>query len=150
MDLSNTKGDRLLGIVVLLGAAGYAASALTLPVGFMTDPVGSKTFPLIVAGTSGICGLVLLLRPDPDPDFPDPRTWAALAISVAVLVAYAYALKPLGFLLPTTLAAGILSYQIDPKPRFAVLAGLGLAIGLFVLFRFGLGLNLQPLPRGLA
>ena len=31
------------------------------------------------------------------------------------MIAYAYSLKPFGFLIPTTLAAGILSYLITPR-----------------------------------
>ena len=142
------KGDRIFGAVVVLGSIGYAIAALNLQVGFMTDPVGAKTFPLIVSGVSLVCGLVMLLKPDPDPDVPDGATWGRLALAVATLVAYAYALRPLGFLLPTAVAAAILSYLIEPRPRYAALAGLGLSVGLFVVFRFVLGLGLVAWPRG--
>ena len=71
-----------------------------------------------------------------------------LALSVIVMVAYAYSLKPLGFLIPTAFAAGILSYQINPRAVFAVLAGLGLSIGLFLIFKYALGLGLVPFPKG--
>ena len=62
---------------------------------------------------------------------------------------YAYALKPLGFLMPTAIAAAVLSYQISPKPMPAVLTGLGLSVGLFVIFKYALGLSLFALPRSL-
>ena len=39
-----------------------------------------------------------------------------MAIAVFVLAVYAVMLKPLGFILPTAIAAGILSYQISPAP----------------------------------
>ncbi|SFI55118.1 tripartite tricarboxylate transporter TctB family protein [Jannaschia pohangensis] len=142
------SGDRLFGAVVVLGAGAYAAAALQLQTGFMSDPVGSKTFPLLVAGVSVICGLVMVIRPDDDPEWPTLRTLGALAVAVAVLAAYAYTLKPLGFLIPTAIAAGVLSYQINPRPMFAVLAGLGLSVGLFSLFKFVLGLGLVALPGG--
>ncbi|CTQ32046.1 tripartite tricarboxylate transporter TctB family protein [Jannaschia rubra] len=149
VNLSKGKGDRLFGVVVVLGALAYANAALNLQVGFLTDPVGSKTFPLLVAGVCLICGLVMVLKPDPDPKFPSGATWGLMAVAVLTLVAYAYMLKPLGFLLPTTVAAAILSYLIEPRAKFAALAGIGLSIGLFVLFRFVLGLGLVGLPRGL-
>ncbi|WP_299645849.1 tripartite tricarboxylate transporter TctB family protein [uncultured Jannaschia sp.] len=148
MNVWTGKGDRIFGAVVILGSVAYGVAALNLQVGFMTDPVGAKTFPLIVAGVSLICGLVMVLKPDPDPEIPDGATWMRLAIAVATLVAYAYALRPLGFLVPTTIAAAILSYLIEPRPRYAALAGLGLAVGLFVIFRFVLGLGLLAWPRG--
>ena len=62
---------------------------------------------------------------------------------------YALSLKPFGFLMPTAVAAAILSYQISPRIRPAVLAGLSLSIGLFVIFKYALGLGLTPFPRGL-
>ena len=65
----------------------------------MSDPVGSKTFPLIVAGVAVICGLVFMVfRPDEEPEWPGPDAPSCLniAISVVVMVGYAYALKPLG------------------------------------------------------
>ena len=146
MNLARGRGDRLFGVVVVLGAAAYGVAALNLQVGFLTDPVGSKTFPLIVAAVSLICGLVMILQPDADPDYPAPATWGALAVAVLTLVVYSYALKPLGFLIPTTIAAAILSYLIEPRWRFAVLAGLGLSVGLFISFRYGLQLNLTGYP----
>ena len=139
-------GDRLFGAVVVLGAVAYAAAALQIQAGFMTDPVGSKTFPLIVAGVCAICGLVMVVKPDDAPEWPTLRTLGALVIAVGVLAGYAYALKPLGFLIPTAIAAAVLSYQINPAPKFAVLSGLGLSIGLFVLFKFVLGLGLVAYP----
>lgn len=72
-----------------------------------------------------------------------------LGLALAVLVAYAYAITPLGFLIPTTVAAGILSWQIGGRPLRAAVTGLGLAIGLFVLFRVILGLGLRGLPAGM-
>jgi len=64
-----------------------------------------------------------------------------------VLIGYAYALKPLGFLIPTAITAAILSYQISPRPRAAVLSGLGLSVGLYLLFKYALGLGLVALPK---
>ena len=50
-------------------------------------------------------------------------------------------ITPLGFLLPTAIAAGIISYQISPKAIPAILSGIGLSFGLFVLFKYALGLG---------
>jgi len=58
-------------------------------------------------------------------------------------------LKPGGFLVPTALASGILSFQISGKPKLAVITGVSLSVGLFVLFKFVLGLSLFGLPRWL-
>lgn len=141
------KSDRLFGVVVIISALAYAAGAFQIQTSFMSDPVGSKTFPLILAGVATICGLVMIVRPDAEPDWPNLPTLGNIAISVLVMVGYAYALKPLGFLIPTAICAAILSYQISPRRAPAALTGLGLSIGLFFLFKYALGLGLQPLPK---
>ena len=141
--------DRIFGLVALFVALAYMASATQIQTSFLSDPVGPKAFPILVGGVAALASLVLILRPDPDPDWPALATFGALLVAVIVLVGYAYALKPLGFLLPTALAAGILSYQISPQPRAAVLTGVGLSLGLFAIFKFALGLSLFALPRWL-
>jgi len=142
------KSDRLFGVVVLLGALAYAAGALQIQTSFMSDPVGSKTFPLILAAVAAFCGLVMIVKPDADPDWPGTRTFGSLIVSVAVMVAYAYSIKPLGFMIPTAICAAILSFQISPRTIPAALTGIGLSIGLFLVFKYALGLGLQPFPKG--
>ena len=41
----------------------------------------------------------------------------------------------------TAFAAGIVSYQISPRKLPALFSGVGLSLGLFVLFKFLLGLG---------
>ncbi len=142
------KSDRLFGVVIILGALAYAAGALQIQTSFMSDPVGSKTFPLILATVAGLCGLVMIAKPDADPEWPSIATLGSLLLSVLVMVAYAYTIKPLGFIVPTALCAAILSYQISPRTLPAALTGVGLSFGLFVIFKFALGLGLQPFPKG--
>lgn len=141
--------DRIFGLVATLLAFAFIAGATQVQTSFLSDPVGPKFFPILIGVTGAISGMFMVLRPDPEPDWPVLRTFGALAIAVIVLVAYAFALKPLGFLLPTALAAGLLSYQISPRPRMAALAGIGLSVGLFIVFKFALGLGLVAFPKGL-
>ncbi|WP_413718604.1 tripartite tricarboxylate transporter TctB family protein [Silicimonas sp. MF1-12-2] len=140
--------DRIFGVVVVLGALAYIAGALQTQTSFMADPVGPKTFPIMIGAVAGLCGLFMVFKPDEEPEWPDLRAAFALLISVLVLIGYAYALKPLGFIIPTAIAAAILSYQISPRIGFAALTGPGLAVGLFVLFKFILGLGLVAFPKG--
>ncbi|MDV7143536.1 tripartite tricarboxylate transporter TctB family protein [Tropicimonas sp. TH_r6] len=139
--------DRIFGAVVTLVALAYIASATQIQSGFMSDPVGPRTFPILIGSVAALCGMVIAIRPDPDPEWPELATLGALVASAVVLIGYAYALKPLGFLLPTAIAAGFLSYQIQPKAKAAVLAGVGLSFGLFVVFKFALGLGLVAFPK---
>ncbi len=141
--------DRIFGLVVIGVALAYIAGALQIQSSFLSDPVGSKSFPIIVASLAIVCGLFMIFRPDEEPGWPDAKTLVSLAICLALLVGYAYALKPLGFIIPTMVVASALSYQITPNPRNAVASGVGLALGLFVLFKFVLDLGLVGLPKGL-
>ena len=139
--------DRIFGLVMAIVALAYIASATQIQTSFLSDPVGPKTFPIIIGVVYAISAIFMVLKPDPEPDWPTLRTFGALVIAVAVLVAYAYALKPLGFLMPTAVAAGVLSFQISPKTKTAVLSGLGLSIGLFLIFKYALDLGLVPFPK---
>ena len=141
--------DCIFGAVMTLVALAYIASATQIQTSFMADPVGPRMFPNLIGGVAALCGMILVIRPDPDPEWPELATLGALALSVVVLVGYAYALKPLGFLIPTAIAAAFLSYQIRPRAGHAVLAGVGLSLGLFVIFKFALGLGLVALPKTL-
>ena len=142
------QSDRIFGLVVLMVALAFIASATQIQTSFLSDPVGAKAFPMIIGAVAAICGLFLIIRPDPDPEWPKARTFAALLVAIIVLVAYAFGLKPLGFIIPTAIAASILSYQISPRIGPALLAGTGLSLGLFVLFKFALDLGLVAFPAG--
>ena len=143
------KGDRIFGLVMLALALGYLLNATAIQTSFLSDPVGPRLFPYMVGGVIILCALTMILRPDPDVDWPGGLLLLKLGVALVVLLGYAMLIRPLGFILPTVLAAGILSYQISPRPVPAALSGLGLGIGLFVLFKFILGLGLQGLPRAL-
>lgn len=143
------RTDRIFGAVVVVVALAFIASAYNLPAGNMFDKLGPRAFPIIIGVGMAISAMVMMLRPDEEPDWPAGRTLLSIAFATVVLIGYAYALRPVGFLIPTAIVAAILSYQIRPAPLPAVLTGLGLSAGLFVIFKFGLGLNLTALPRAL-
>ena len=139
--------DRLFGLVAVLVALAYMASATQVQTSFLSDPVGPKAFPTLVGAVAALCGLYMIVRPDDDPDWPPGRTLLALLVCIIVLISYAYALKPLGFLIPTAITAAILSYQISPRALQAILTGIALSVGLFILFKYALGLGLFPFPK---
>ena len=140
--------DRIFGAVVILGSFVYIMAARGIQKPFFSDPLGPQAFPIGVGVVAILCGLVMVFSPDEEPDWPEMRSLLALAGSTILLVAYAYGLKPLGFLLPTAIASAVISYQITPTPVRAVIFGAGISIGLFLLFRYALGLSLFAFPRG--
>ena len=141
------KADRIFGLVLMAVALGYLYSATSIQTSFLSDPVGPRVFPYLIGGFVVIGSAFLIIKPDANADWPGIGTLVQLAIALAVLLGYASAVRPLGFVIPTAIAAGVLSYQINPKPVTAALTGVGLSVGLFVLFKIVLGLSLVGFPR---
>ena len=133
--------DRIFGLIILITAVAYIAAATQIQTNFFSGEFLPKLFPLLIGSVAALAALVLVFRPDPDPDWPAIATWINMAVAVAVLAVYAVLLTPLGFIAPTIVAAAILSYQISGRFGPSALSGLGLALGLFVLFKYALGLG---------
>ncbi|MGI9391807.1 MAG: tripartite tricarboxylate transporter TctB family protein [Boseongicola sp.] len=133
--------DRIFGLITLITAVAYLAAATQIQTNMFSGEFLPKLFPMLIGGVAALCSLTILFKPDPDPDWPASRTWIAMAIAVLVLAIYAVMLTPLGFILPTAFAAGILSYQISSRAGPAVFSGIGLSLGLFILFKYALGLG---------
>jgi putative tricarboxylic transport membrane protein len=141
--------DRITGLIVVVLALAYFASATTLDEPFFADPLGPRAFPILVAFVAAVCGVIMLLKPDTEPEWPKLTTFYHLMFAVIALVLYAFALKPLGFLASTALAGIAVSYLIEANARNAVMAGVALSGGLFLIFKFIFGLSLFALPRWL-
>lgn len=141
--------DRIFGALSALVALAYIAGATQIQSGFMPDPVGSKLFPMMVGGIGFVCAVLIFLKPDESPAWPDVGIFLSILFAVVTLVAYAYALKPLGFILPTAVASAVVSFLIRRNLGTALLTGVGLSVGLFVLFKYALGLGLVAFPKHL-
>ena len=133
--------DRIFGLIILITAVAYIAAATQIQTNMFSGEYLPKLFPVLIGAVAAAASMVLLFKPDPDPDWPPSRTWGNLLVAVFVLALYAVLITPLGFILPTAVAAGILSYQISPNLKMASLAGVGLALLLFVVFKFVLMLG---------
>jgi len=134
-------GDRIFGLITLITAVAYLAAASQIQTNFFSGEFLPKLFPYLIGGVVALCSLIIMFKPDPEPEWPQMRTWFAMAVAVIVLAVYALLLNPLGFIIPTMFTAGVLSYQISPRPVPAMLSGIGLSLGLFVLFKYALGLG---------
>lgn len=140
--------DRIFGVIGLLLAAFYGWQATLIQESFISDPVGPKAFPIIIAIVFALASLVFVLRPDPAPEWPAVGRLFEIAVSVAVLVAYAYALPEVGFVLATAVAAAFLSWRLGAHPLAAVIAGIAISVGIYVVFHLILGLSLARGPWG--
>lgn len=140
--------DRLLGGIMMLVALAFVVGATQIEAGMIFDPLGARMFPIIIGVILGISALFPLLKPDPEPEWPTRRIAGQIVLVLLIMVAYAYTLVPLGFVLSTALASALLSWRLGAKPLFALPVGIGIAVGIYVVFNRLLGLSLAAGPWG--
>lgn len=140
--------DRIFGAVGLALALFYVWAALQIQESFLSDTVGPKTFPIIVASILGLSSLIILLRPDPEPVWPPLSRVAEIAAAVVVMVLYAEFLSTLGFVIATALAAAYLSWRLGSTVVQAVITGVGVSLCIYVVFHLLFGLSLARGPLG--
>lgn len=141
------RSDRIFGLISLAVALAYIASATQIQTSFIMDPLGPKSFPIIIGSILAIAALVPIFNPDADPDWPDRSKLMKITIALIVLLVYALVINDLGFLISTTIAAGLVSYQIKPDAKQSALIGVILAVVLYSVFNMFLGLSLVGLPK---
>jgi len=134
--------DRIFGGIGLVLAIIYAWAAAGIQESFLTDEVGPKVFPWIIAVILGLSSVWFLLKPDPDPEWPSWGRIAEIGLAALVLAIYAEALPVFGFLLPTALASGYLTWRLGSRPLESVVIGVLTALGIYLIFRSLLGLSL--------
>lgn len=140
--------DRSLGVAGLLLAALFAWQTTVIEESFLSDPVGPKGFPFIIAALLAAASLAILLRPDPAPHWPALGRLMEIAVAVAVMVAYGMVLPQIGFVPATFVAAGYFSWRLGARPVEALLAGVAISLGIYLVFHLALGLTLARGPLG--
>lgn len=140
--------DRIFGVFGLLLAIGYVFAALAIEESFLSDAVGPKAFPLIIAAILGLSSLAILLRPDAEPHWPTLGRLAEVAAAVVVMILYAEMLPVAGFVIATAFAAAYLAWRLGSKPVEAIAVGVGTSVGIYVIFHLVLGLSLAKGPFG--
>jgi putative tricarboxylic transport membrane protein len=140
--------DRILGAACLALAAAFVWGASGIETGFIVDPLGPRTFPIIIGSLLAIASAYVLLRPDPEPEWPVRGKALEIVGAVVVLIGYALALEPVGFVIATAVAAALLSWRLGSRPVWAAVSGLGISLGIYVVFHLVLGLSLAKGPLG--
>lgn len=137
--------DRIAGALLLALALAVALQARTFRVAFLTDPLGPRALPLLVAALLAACALVLLRRPGPGSPWPGARGLGRAGGGAAVFALYGLLLEPLGFGAATTAAVAGLGILFGGRPLRTLVAGLVVSGALWLLFVLALGI---PLPLG--
>lgn len=140
--------DRTFGLVCLALSALILWRTSLIQESFIQDPLGPKAFPVVISIVIALAGLAILVKPDAEPHWPRAGRLLEIAVAVAVMIAYAQMLPVAGFVAATAVAAAILSWQLGAKAAHAALAGVAIAIGIYVVFHIILGLSLARGPWG--
>ena len=140
--------DRIFGVVGILLSIGFAFSAFAIQESFLSDAVGPKAFPLIIATILGLSSAVIAFRPDPEPVWPTLGRFVEVVASVVVMLLYAQLLPELGFVFSTAFAASYLSWRLGSSILGSIMTGVGTSVGIYVVFHLILGLSLARGPFG--
>jgi len=140
--------DRLFGGITFLLALAFIAGATQIEAALIFDSLGPSAFPIIIGVLLAISSVYLILRPDPEPDWPAARRVVEILLALVVMLAYTFLLEPLGFVLATALAASLLSWRLGAPLAIAGISGVGIAVGIYVIFHLILGLSLARGPWG--
>jgi putative tricarboxylic transport membrane protein len=137
--------ERVPGLVLIVLGAATGIEATTFDVAFLSDPIGPKALPYLVAVALVVSGIHQTRRPEPGTRWPERPALMRMALASTAFLGYAIALPWLGFLLSTTLVVAALSHLFFAEPRRSVPAAAALAFVLWLLFVWVLAL---PLPVG--
>ena len=140
--------DRIFGVFGLLRAIGFAFAALAIEESFLSDAVGPKAFPIIIAAVLGLSSIVIALRPDAAPEWPTLARLAEIAAAVVMMILYAELLPEVGFVIATFFAAAYLTWRLGSGLLASLATGLGTSLGIYVIFHLVLGLSLARGPLG--
>ncbi|EKF19595.1 tripartite tricarboxylate transporter TctB family protein [Nitratireductor pacificus] len=140
--------DRIFGVFGLLLAAFYLWQATQIELSFISDPFGPKAFPYMIGIVLAVASAIVVLKPDTEPEWPSFPRLFEIGMATAVMIAYAMFLKEYGFVACTAVAAAYLSWRLGAAPLSAVIAGIAIAIGIYVIFHLVLGLSLARGPWG--
>ncbi len=139
--------DRALGIVCLVGAVAYTATARTYETtSFGSGPVGPKTLPTGVGIVFGVLALYLIARPDPGPTWPTRS--AGLQVIAVVVASYFYGqlMEPLGFIVASGVLAIVIGFLF--RAPMSKLVPLSILFPIVLAFIFNNWLALK-LPTGI-
>lgn len=140
--------DRVFGLFGLLLAIGFASASLAIEESFLSDVVGPKAFPLIIATILGLSSIGIALKPDASPSWPDLGRFVEIMAAVVVMVLYAELLPVIGFVFSTAFAATYLTWRLGSGAVASVVTGVGTSLGIYVVFHLLLGLSLARGPLG--
>lgn len=143
--MSGSLPQRATAVGLVVVGLAVALEASTFNVNFLTDPLGPKALPWLVAALFVVAGLALgASTPSSEPQPPAGRR-RPVAGAAAVFFAWSLTLAPLGFVISTPIAVAALARLFGGDWKRGLLTGALLTSLLWLLFALALAL---PLPQG--
>ena len=137
--------DRAFGIFLLLVGAYVIYGGLALEVPFSYDPLGPKTFPVILGILLSALSVFIIAKPE-KAHFPEGATRLNTVFIVVLLVVYSSSFNYLGFLLSTALLVFFISKIFQGTTKQSLGSAVGVSLSVYALF----GILLEvPLPAGI-
>jgi len=128
---TGTTSDRTAGALVILMALLVAFESRTFTVGFVTDPLGPKAFPLVSALLLLAGGVAIQFRPGMDSNWTTWRRLLRVGVAAVCLLAYALLLGFIGFVTATMMVVAVFAVLLGGRPLPAIVTG---AIGAALLY----------------
>jgi putative tricarboxylic transport membrane protein len=126
--------DRTLGVVcvVVAGAMAWAATGYNPPISY--EPVGPKSFPLLLAALMACAGVWLVLKPTLTLASWKGTPWRLIGLCAGAVLAYSALFEWLGFPLATALMTVPVGLAFGGDWKKTLLAGIVLGLTCYVLF----------------
>ena len=133
--------ERLFILILFICGAVYLYFGLRIEVPFSYEPLGPRTFPVLL----GSCLLALCLLTLVSHKMSTLQLKGVVARHALAVVFYLLTFRLLGFMLETTITAYAIARLVGSSWMEGLLTGLVIAIFFYGIFHFLLGV---PLPLG--
>lgn len=126
--------ERILGgLLLFISIAGiWIARSFEAP--FSYEPVGPRAFPMLILALLGISAIALMLEKKSDTIWAPPPVMKRIGVLFVIVLIYAWLFDKLGFVLATALMVIPIARFFSASWKQAVAGGVGLGVGLFILF----------------
>lgn len=126
--------DRFIGVICVVVGLVMAITAKDYQAAIAYEPIGPKAFPLILALMLILLGLSLAIKPTLHQVSFSVSQLKTTGLAMIGILLFALLFQWLGFILSTWMMTILLARAFGGTWKNGTIYGLGLSLGLFVLF----------------
>ncbi len=143
--------ERLGALLILVFCIVYAISSvdIALPRSVVSTAFTPRSMPYLLSAVGiGLALVLLMFSPKSAPLELARYRWPQFAWTVALMVVYGLLLKPLGFVLATTLFLFVGFKSLGARSAFfAAMVAVGVSATFWLLMQYGLDVYVSPWPQ---